>query len=489
MKALKLIFAALGITLNLLNAQTLTNRDVYGTFTSDDIIINQRIFSDCNLCTPRYEKPYRVLCNNWDTTSIPEHWIGYISAVYDCSLLRVINADNDTLVYYSYNNQPDQTVNFTLDLLIDSTYSPIQNVIPEYQNYSNISNSSCNGPSLSLLYNNTNMSLNQYNYTRTVGGKDLGTIVSCDSIITFPGTFQQNIQYGITNQVININNGDTCRRTNISLIDDIKNLSIANINAYNFDVNDEFLYSHYYGSHTNNGGWSSSTDYEHIKIIGKEFINDTVKYAANVYYVDYDQNGAIINDTFISNIVFNYPINGYVEIVFPESYQNSDGINTIYKDNICGYNQLWWNYLTNDIYPSDVYYKYGEGLGLVEYRNNTSAQYSIADRLVYFKKNGIECGEFYPLSNENIQFEEKVQLYPTYTNDVINLYLLSNISANYSLKVIDTFGRLIKNLGIIQLGENTNNATLDVSDLPMGIYFLQLQSNSGSLITKKFYKN
>jgi hypothetical protein len=472
------------ISLNSLHAQMLTNRDVWGSVAVNDIAIMQPVERACNSCNIFYQKPYRLVFNGWtDTITTPGNWAGSISQYFDCHSLRVVGLSNDTIIYYSYNNQPEQVYNINLDIYgVDSIYNPISYLNPILQS-NTISN--CNTIGTQVVYNTDNNN-NTSTYVRSIGAEGKGEISRCDSVAYNSGFSS----YTTTNQVIHIKNGDTCTTSSNKIIDDINTLGLTRFNVYDFNINDEYLYSHYYGSYNpSTGGWLSSTDYEFVKIISKQYISDSVKYTANIYYVDYDANEAIINDTMIYNKTITYPINGNIDITFPETYINTDGINTIYKENTCGYNQIYWTYTEDDIYNSDTYYKYGEGLGITEYRKNMSGFYDMHDRLIYFKKNGVECGNYFPLNYFNTPIETLIELNPTIADADINARVSSNCRGDWNIKIIDITGKVIKDLGSTTFDNYNTSISIAVSDIPAGLYILKLTNKNGYAIAKKFYKS
>jgi hypothetical protein len=482
-KITALVFSIL-ISNNILYSQSLTNRDVWGQVSVDDIVIMQPSRINCNSCNTFFEKPYRLVFNGWtDTITTTNNWIGSISQTFDCQSLRVIDTSNDTVVYYSYNNQPDQVYINNLEIYgIDSNYNPLSYLYPIQQS-NTISH--CNSLSSQVVYN-TDSNSNASTYLRSIGAEGKGEITRCDSV-RYNSGFST---YTITDQVVQIKNGDTCTTSDkIKIIEDVNSAGLKNINVYDFNINDEYLYSYYYGSHNpSTGGWLSSTDYEFIKIISKQYISDSVKYTANIHYVDYDENEVIINDTMIYNKVITYPIIGNIEINFPQTYLYSDGINTIYKENTCGYNQIYWNYITDDIYNSDTYYKYGEGLGLTEYRKNMSGFYSRSDRLIYFKKNGVECGDYFPLNYFKTPSDFIFEINPTITDSEINLIVSSNQRNACNLNITDLTGKVIKDLGSTVFDNSNPSILISVADLSAGFYIFKITNQYGYTYAKKFYK-
>lgn len=79
------------------------------------------------------------------------------------------------------------------------------------------------------------------------------------------------------------------------------------------------------------------------------------------------------------------------------------------------------------------------------------------------------CGDDI-VSVVNPEIENSVSLFPTLAEDFINLRCNDNICGN--LRIIDVQGRVIQHIQ----GQNTSSMnSLDISKLPNGMYFLQIQ--------------
>lgn len=79
----------------------------------------------------------------------------------------------------------------------------------------------------------------------------------------------------------------------------------------------------------------------------------------------------------------------------------------------------------------------------------------------------------------------KIELFPSPASDVLKVSILDNINNLSVLSIIDNTGKTLM----------TNNAfdqkqlSLDTNSIPPGIYFLQLRSEDGNPIVKRFVKN
>lgn len=89
----------------------------------------------------------------------------------------------------------------------------------------------------------------------------------------------------------------------------------------------------------------------------------------------------------------------------------------------------------------------------------------------------------FPVSTNGVNVLNKnVKIYPNPTNDILNIELNLDNPAEVQFQLFDAVGQLILN----QKTANYNNqkTTLNLNDLPSGIYFLQIRMN-GNLMTKK----
>ncbi len=69
----------------------------------------------------------------------------------------------------------------------------------------------------------------------------------------------------------------------------------------------------------------------------------------------------------------------------------------------------------------------------------------------------------------------KSALYPNPTSDVLNLTVDFQTTNPVSMKIYDTYGRLITNLGNLDLSAGSRVEKIDVSDMPTGNYILELR--------------
>ena len=104
--------------------------------------------------------------------------------------------------------------------------------------------------------------------------------------------------------------------------------------------------------------------------------------------------------------------------------------------------------------------------------------------LVYSRKNSVECGtlaiHYPPLQNSNgLLTNKSFTLYPNPTN---NLVTISTATANspYKVVIINAMGQTVKPYQTF-----TNQASIDVSDLPDGVYNFCIVTETGPTVNEK----
>jgi glucose/arabinose dehydrogenase len=139
------------------------------------------------------------------------------------------------------------------------------------------------------------------------------------------------------------------------------------------------------------------------------------------------------------------------------------------------YDSIKINFIGGDLHKIKLEY-YEE-----EWRSNAMLLWKIP---YLNKKHIIPSKYLYPLDlvdnvNENTTLSN-IEVYPSLTNDFINIKLPENQNYRYSINQLD--GRLIQN------DTKLTSNKIDVSHLQAGIYFLTLENN-GSVYKTKFIKN
>ena len=108
------------------------------------------------------------------------------------------------------------------------------------------------------------------------------------------------------------------------------------------------------------------------------------------------------------------------------------------------------------------------GLGLL-YVSDFWTQFDIKDTiLVYFNKQGIQCGTLSNLHSDNVKIVS-FNFYPNPAHDLLTVDPGAN--KQYTIKLINALGKVVYN------SYGNGKHTISVSSYPNGIYFLSL-SNS-----------
>jgi len=81
--------------------------------------------------------------------------------------------------------------------------------------------------------------------------------------------------------------------------------------------------------------------------------------------------------------------------------------------------------------------------------------------------------EFQTISETN-----KFNIYPNPTKDKMSVSCSGSITSGFHFQIFDSTGKLMK------IQNYTENMTVDVSDLPNGIYLTKISNNLNSIITK-----
>ena len=89
------------------------------------------------------------------------------------------------------------------------------------------------------------------------------------------------------------------------------------------------------------------------------------------------------------------------------------------------------------------------------------------------------------LLNTNQNQQPQFSVYPTHVDTELNIIKANTIDANYTFKIINSEGRLVKE-DTANLIDNTTEK-INVEELASGIYFIQTETTSGSF-TSKFIK-
>lgn len=99
-----------------------------------------------------------------------------------------------------------------------------------------------------------------------------------------------------------------------------------------------------------------------------------------------------------------------------------------------------------------------------------------------FKEDLYECAGISTSLNDLEDLTAQVQIFPNPAQDV--LHLQSSAIAIESVRIFSTTGRQV----LARTGDAYQNSTIDISDLPAGLYFINIEID-GEWVTKKMVKN
>lgn len=83
--------------------------------------------------------------------------------------------------------------------------------------------------------------------------------------------------------------------------------------------------------------------------------------------------------------------------------------------------------------------------------------------------------------DEEIPTENKIKVFPNPTSNVINIELIQDKPQDVRITIVNTLGQVVKNQKV-KLLSGEQNLTFDISDLPKGIYFLNINGESVKIL-------
>ncbi|OFY84253.1 MAG: hypothetical protein A3F72_14630 [Bacteroidetes bacterium RIFCSPLOWO2_12_FULL_35_15] len=264
---------------------------------------------------------------------------------------------------------------------------------------------------------------------------------------------------------------------------------------YDYQPGDEIQYYDYYS----NMGWGPpSQNYD--KYTKYTFFNrittaDTLIYKAQRYFFNTDSTTAM-NDT-VTLKFYRFDTIAHIPFEFFDGNTNS-----LSKVDYCGFN-LWTfktspkNYVgycanencwgpidTNGPLP-DINTTYVPGLGIYNHTEYFSVgmpsifpPYSKGSKIVYFKKNGIECNSSIVLGIPKINdFSTTISIQPNPANSMVKIVTSSSVK---SMTLFDINGKIVFIKTIIKSEES-----IDISQLNNGIYFAKFILSENRTVSKK----
>ena len=92
-----------------------------------------------------------------------------------------------------------------------------------------------------------------------------------------------------------------------------------------------------------------------------------------------------------------------------------------------------------------------------------------------------------PAALDSLDLAGGLVIFPNPVNDLLNLRLANNTTGKMLIRIFDANGRLIQGSTLEKNGTSVESA-VDVSKLTKGVYVLQLMTESGGIMTRKFVK-
>lgn len=198
------------------------------------------------------------------------------------------------------------------------------------------------------------------------------------------------------------------------------------------------------------------------------------------YYQAYGTNGSSAQDA---------------QVVFYEAdfSTNNNDLNGTGTNTIADWTQGVSHAICNEAQPSDVYHKFLSAPGSIGfpsvvvlcannnyYRISTSIRQVAALRTLILDK----CGST-PLSTSSIQdINFEYDIYPNPANTQFNIDLNLNKTEPVSYTITNTFGQSIRSQNAEQLSAGLHKQSININDIPAGLYLLNVQVGERSITHK-----
>lgn len=254
--------------------------------------------------------------------------------------------------------------------------------------------------------------------------------------------------------------------------------------VFDFEINDEF--------HFETQGENITPNANRIKIIGKYYSSDgdTLHYIRfrDYYYTEInwglepplEYHFHTKTDT-LSLWNLESSISSYqLWIPYDTSMYVYDTIIETSND-LCGVFCNEFNLSTNDFEPEYISRTFGEGLGLLRNDYSYPSEYvDYEDVLFYYNKSGVECGlaDTTAVSISDISISNDINIFPNPAHSFIRIVKNNNEDIK-SIILTDLMGYSIRNYDHIGI-------KLDVSEIPTGIYFLNISYKNEQIVKKVF---
>lgn len=238
---------------------------------------------------------------------------------------------------------------------------------------------------------------------------------------------------------------------------------------YNWDVGDvfEYLKDELYNS-VDTKTWHVDSVYDKIQT-SPSTIEYHISVESKTYHPPFNQNPGTWT---FSNTTEQFTVDNLHNIFMPEEKWNPMVLTIKGDTSLCLSKQLY-------SYSSSLYAPFGEfcfeesrykeGLGRTRHDECLDpAGHFISETLIYYRKNGIDCGSIIPITGIADIMPDRFRVYPNPASSVLRI----DNAGSLSYSIIDLTGRVIDNGGLAKGGK------IDVSQLSEGTYFIKLTDAS-----------
>lgn len=152
-----------------------------------------------------------------------------------------------------------------------------------------------------------------------------------------------------------------------------------------------------------------------------------------------------------------------------------------------------FNYTSSEI-SEQLFLKAGMHPIKIEYQNNDGSPVNIDLQLEGpgFVKGAIPDDMFFSednsLSSNEVTISNSIKIYPQPIKDQLHIFL-SNSKMYYDVSIYSVLGDQVTSYKQLKVDSNTNNLSLDVSDLKTGIYMIKIKTDGNKTFIKKMIKS
>lgn len=270
---------------------------------------------------------------------------------------------------------------------------------------------------------------------------------------------------------------------------------LTNEMLYDYQPGDEIQFYDYY-TFPEGPPW-----YNYSKYIKYVFLSKTITADSLIYAVSYVLYDVYASQTTIGTTTLKYYRHGIVAQI-PFEYFNGKN-RRLFLANYCGI-KLWsyyvspwagmgycstencWGHIDTGGPPENSKSTYVAGLGIYNTQGLVTAPpphgYGYGKKIVYFKKNGIPCGNEVVMVLGPDHFLSQINVFPNPFSTTATLEILNPESQipNLEFRMFDVFGKEFKRFKV-----KSKKFTINRENLPSGIYFYTLEVPNATFYTGK----